>query len=327
MPEPEPRDRLAFVICTERGLLERKSVMLVKSLRAFGGRLADARVLSYSPREGRHPAPRTLRWFHDAGVQAVLEPLNTEWPEYGFGNKVVACAHAEEHASADRLVFLDSDMLILDEPGALLAGDSGAVRLRPVERKIAGSTGSDEHADYWHALFDFAGIDEPLRVETTVGGEEIYGYWNAGIVSAPTAAGFFRRWEQTLRALFEEERIHPMGRDFMDQIALALTVQSHGAGVEELPPGYNVPVGASARAVGGANGLGDPDDIVIAHYHRMFDSVPLHSPLGGWAGWSGYGTLRRIVGESGLVGFPAWLGFRVGLRLRRLRSALGLGGG
>ncbi len=146
-------------------------------------------------------------------------------------------------------------------------------------------------------------------------------------MSGPTGAGFFRTWMETLRTLFEEDRVHPMGTDFMDQIALALTVQRHGAGVEELPPGYNVPVGASALAAGGTNGLGDPDDIVIAHYHGMFDSVPLRSPLEGWAGWSGYETLRRIVAESGLVGLSAWLGFRVGLRLRRLRSALGPGGG
>lgn len=317
MSEPEARDRLAFVICTEAGLLERKSVMLVKTLRAFGGRFADAPVLSYSPRPGREPDPTTLQALRRAGVETVVEPLNLDFADYGFGNKVVACAHAESRYGFRRLVFLDSDIFVLDEPAELWSDDPRAVKLRPVERRLAGSTGADEHAPYWRKLFDRAGVDEPGFVDTALTGERIYGYWNAGVISASPESGFFTAWLRTFRELVEEGLIHPLGMTFMDQVALALTVHAGPYEPVELPPEYNVPVNAWPDP-GSHPDLPTPDELVIAHYHTIFDHFPLRNPLSPWMDPERHRGLSRIIGESGLVGTGGYLRYRLGSRLRSL---------
>jgi len=317
-----PSDRVTFVICTEPGPLERKSVMLVKTLRRFGGRFASCPVLSYSPREGRAPGDDTLDFFGRAGVQPVVAPLNRDFPEYGFANKVFACAHAERERPSDRFVFLDSDTFVLREPAALLADRDDVARLRPVEKRLAGSTGSDENAAYWRSLFEEAGVASPVLVETTLTGERIFGYWNAGVVSGPGRAGFFRHWLDTFRTLIEKDLVHPDGMTFMDQIALALTAHADAYRVRELPPRYNVPVDAHLRA-GGEEPEGSPgerhgcppDEVVIAHYHKIFDRYPLRNPLRDWTRAAGVERLDQIIRDSGFVGLRSYVLHRLHYRL------------
>lgn len=312
------RDRLALVICTEAGVLERKSVLLVRTIRAFGGRFSGCPMLSYSPRPGRLPARSTLHALRELEVECVLEPLNRELPDYGFGNKVVACAHAATILSVERLVFLDSDMCILEEPEALWAEDSDTVKLRPVDQKLAGTDGTDGNATYWERVLGRTGLEGARGVETSLTREEIVGYWNAGVVSAGTRSGFFQEWKDTLLSLVEEDEVHPGGMTFMDQIALAVVVQRSGHPLEELPFGYNVNVGAYAlppeeRSFPVRRPL--PERIVAAHYHKLLDAFPLREPLSAFAPEEIRDELSTLVRRSGLAGPLPYLRHRLHARL------------
>jgi len=317
MLPPGLRDRVTFVICTEPGVLERKSVMLVKTLRAFGGRFAPCPVLSYSPREGRTPHRRTLEFFRRSGVKPVLEPINRRLDHYAFGNKAVACAHAEEHWPRDRLVFLDSDTFVLSEPAHLWSKSPHEVKIRPVEQKLGGSNGSDQFAEYWRKLMHWAGIAHPAYVRTSLTGERIYGYWNAGVISGPGDSGFFRQWLTTLTRLLDEGLDHPAGLDFMDQIALALTLGQESWQPIHLPKTYNVPVGVRPRTPD-RESLPPPEEIVVAHYHKTFDHFPLRNPLEAAMPSGRRPHLKEIIQDSGLVGFKSYVRYRLRSRIRAL---------
>ena len=314
----EMEDRVTFVICTERGILERKSRVLVESLRTFGGRFASSRVLSYSPREGRIPRDETLEFLSGRDVEVILDPLNRDLVDYGFANKVVACAHAEEALDHDRLVFLDSDTLVLREPGEVWTREPGVIRVRPVERKLAGSSGSDEHADYWKRILEWAGVSDPTWVNTTLTGERIYGYWNAGVVAGPCGSAFFRRWFRTLRALVRQDLVHPGGMTFMDQVALALTIHHPDYRLEHLPRGYNVPVNSLPKPEDDAmtdREIPDPGEVAIAHYHKAVDHYPLSNPLLDWIPPAKRARVSQFFRAHGLIGPVNWLRHRLDHRL------------
>lgn len=307
------------MICTEPGNLERKSVMLVKTLRAYGGAYRDCRVISYSPREGRVPSKKTLKFFRENGVETVLDPLNRQFADYGFGNKVVACADAEERFDFERLVFLDSDMFILQEPALLWSDDPAVVKVRPVERKLAGSTGADEYAGYWEKLLQWAGISRPVYVTTSLAGERIFGYWNAGVIDVGTQSGFFSHWLRNFEQLILEGLVHPVGMTFMDQIALAVTVQQQQYSIEELPAPYNFPVNKwLTPPTEGENG--PLQDIVIAHYHKLFDSYPLSNPFSVPIDANEeLKSLEQIISESGFVSLRMHLVNRMNVVIKSLK--------
>jgi hypothetical protein len=61
-PGPMSDDPI-MLICTEGGYLEKQSLLLVRSLRRFGGSLCDMQVHSFAPRPGRGISRETAAEF------------------------------------------------------------------------------------------------------------------------------------------------------------------------------------------------------------------------------------------------------------------------
>src|SRR4051812_14582048 len=108
--------RLAFLACIERGPLEGQAVLLCRSIRRYAGRFRDAPIYAFQPRAGHDIAPATLRTLNELGVVHRGEILNRSFADYPAGNKVFACAYAEESLDHEILVFLDSDTIVTGEP-------------------------------------------------------------------------------------------------------------------------------------------------------------------------------------------------------------------
>src|SRR5271165_7096103 len=105
--------RAVFVICTEPAF-ERKSVLLVRSIRRFAGLLSTAPVYSFSPREGSTISPWVMAEFSRLGVEHSAIVLNQRYTSYGVYNKPFVCAYSERQINADVLIFLDSDQVIFN---------------------------------------------------------------------------------------------------------------------------------------------------------------------------------------------------------------------
>ena len=65
----------AFLICVERGRLESEALLLVESLRAWGGACAQAPVYAFAPRRDHHPEPATVARARGARGPLIDEPL------------------------------------------------------------------------------------------------------------------------------------------------------------------------------------------------------------------------------------------------------------
>jgi hypothetical protein len=264
---------LAFLLCVESGAaLERQSVLLVSSIRRFGGDLAGAPVHAYRPREGPALEAETVEALADLGAQLHEEPLNREFPADPMVNRVYVGLDAEEHLDTDVLVFCDSDAVFLDEPTDLLLGEEADVAVRPVGRVGKGSTGPGHlNEAYWERMYELSGVSERPFVETAVTGERIRGYWQAGLVAVRRSARIFERWLEVLRTMMEEDHLQEGWRNpAIDQLTLAATISGSPERISLLDRRYNYPLQRRALMDSEMQGL-DLDSIVHIHYHRWFN--------------------------------------------------------
>ncbi|WP_165074936.1 hypothetical protein [Paludisphaera rhizosphaerae] len=118
----EARDALepaTIVFCIEAGWLEAEALLMVKSLRKWGGRLGESRVLAVVPRKGTGPSRKSIAALEELNVEVIDGSAFNHRPWYNFNNKVVGVLVAEEVAETPAIVWLDSDVLFLSPPEGL----------------------------------------------------------------------------------------------------------------------------------------------------------------------------------------------------------------
>jgi len=262
---------LRFVLCVEAGRLEGEALLLCRSVRRFGGRLADSPIAAYRPRRGQPLTGETRAALGALGVELIEEEINLEHAFHPIANKVHAAAHAEREFGEGSLAVLDSDSVILGEPDRLELGPDADAAAAPVGKVSEGTTGPDhENEPYWQGLYRLAGVGDPPWIETALRGTRARGYWNSGLVVARRDAGVLAEWLELFRRLLDEERLPPSGRiDNLDQIALALVLSRRPERVATLPWPYNYRITRRGRYRGAA-GNAELAELVHVHYMRSF---------------------------------------------------------
>lgn len=279
---------ILFAACVESGALEQKARLLVRSIRRFGGRWADAPIHTFAPRAGRGIGETTRALFDAHGVVHHDELLNADFDDYGVGNKIFAAARAEELAAEDVVVFLDTDTVLLAEPAELALPDGVDAAVRPVEfhrwgeppvgdarwltrHRRASSAGEDEPGDeYWRRMYELCGVEARPFVETSCDRVRIRAYANSGLVAVRRTAGLFAQWLRDFRTLAAANH-RPWNGDmhYMDQLSLAATLARVWERVRLLDGRYNYPL--VGRPL-----LAEPlrsarlDELVHVHYNRYF---------------------------------------------------------
>lgn len=256
--------------------------LLVASIRRFGGALANIPIYSYAPRRGFDIAPSTRAFFDAHGVTAIDEPLNEFSPEYPLANKVFAAAHAEEHLENETLVFLDTDVFVCEEPAEFREFEGADCVLRPVHRKGIGTAGDgDARFAYWRELYERLGGDVRAsgRVRSTLDGQTILSYWNAGHIATKRRNSLFRAWKDNFTSLYRSMETDTVGRYYLEQASLAATVTILGLNVREFSNSYNYPLPYLIEDYAHPRRLDRLDDITTAHYHELFRTAGVHHPL------------------------------------------------
>ena len=87
----------AFVLCVEEGRLEAQAVLLVDSLRRFGGAYADSPVYAFSPRPARQMSAECRKALTDRRVEVLVEYLISPDEPYGTAARLAVCAWAEKN--------------------------------------------------------------------------------------------------------------------------------------------------------------------------------------------------------------------------------------
>jgi Glycosyl transferase family 8 len=229
--------------CIESGRLEPEVVLMVRTLRAFGGRFANCPVLAIQPRAGPSIANSTARELDKLQVTTIRRPLHHRFDWLGFANKPSAAVIADELAKTRHVVWLDADMLVVKEPSALDAPQYEAHEvLACVEELGPVSSGpGDRFEPFWQAMAEGASVD--IAPFTTAGpsAKRIRLHFNSGVFRFRRGSGFAQRYLELFDKLYAL-RIMPKDDPTMflhEQIIFSIAAGSWQGGFVALDPLYN----------------------------------------------------------------------------------------
>ena len=156
----ESKPSTTFLFCVESGHFESQTLLVIESLRRFGGRFANAPVLAITPRLGPSLTRNTLRRFDELEVTYIRQDVRHPYSWYCYMNKALAAMlAAEEYASTEQIIWLDSDILITGEPELLWLEPDIDFAICSTDKNVGTSGPNDKNEPYWLALSEYYGID------------------------------------------------------------------------------------------------------------------------------------------------------------------------
>jgi hypothetical protein len=222
--------------------------LLIASLRAFGGEMSGCPFWVFD----LAPQDRADQDFDSALAQVIPLDVPKDLLSYHFGDKVYACARAEQLAPAGvhALVWVDPSCLVVNPP--LLYGLAGEIdaALRPVHIRNVGLPETEPLDAYWEKVYETVGVqDIQAVVESFVDGQRIRAYFNTHAFAVNPAEGLLHAWlegfeklagDQEFQAGTCQDNLHQI---FLHQAVLSalLAVWLAPERLRILPPDYNYP--------------------------------------------------------------------------------------
>lgn len=231
---------LTFVCCVEYGRLEQQTLLMIESLRAFGGELASSRLLAVKGRRGPALMPSTLRAFERLNVEFVeAKEGENPHPWLNYANKVVAVQTAERMARTETIAWLDSDIFVLSEPSALLLKDEESFSARREWLPPAMFRGDAHYEPYWRDVCQVLDTSLDALPWCAADGRraEQLAYFNSGLFSWRRGTGFADAYYSAFSKLLRSKLATPEGQFFTaDQVILSPIVARLGLKWRELTP-------------------------------------------------------------------------------------------
>jgi hypothetical protein len=218
--------RYAFVFVCQQGLLEAGALLLAASLkRSLRVELELIAGVPSPPDVWGTPGDLTLELLAELDVR-VVSISNEFGPERPTANKI-DCMRAS--TDADKLVFLDSDILCL-----------GQFEEERFDAPINVVPAYGMSFDQWDAAYRAAGVPMPSTIQPTLMSQEVgLPYFNSGFVAADRDLSFGDAWLASMRAIVEDDNVAPSR--FEDQASLAIAIESLDVPYECLDDRFNWP--------------------------------------------------------------------------------------
>ena len=238
---------ITVVCCIESGSLEENTVRLVESLRRFGGIFQSIPIVAVTPRFGPPLSRRTLLVLDSLNARHVRFRARNSYSWNGFLNKPLALAHIEQSLTTESICWLDSDILVLNEPVLLALSQSEDFLASISDFANNGTNGAGAQEQYWRKVARIVGVDlaSVPWVRTPLDSKRIRAYFNSGVFVYRRNTSFGQHFLKSCLDIFDA-RIKSSADDvfFIDQVALGLTAARMGLRVRYLPLTYNFPIGS-----------------------------------------------------------------------------------
>jgi FkbM family methyltransferase len=293
------RPSFTFVFCAEPGKWEARALLLASSLRLHLGRSVPF-VAAYPKGVGPTSEAETALACLDVQVRFIENPISDSYPH------AFKLAALQVPVETSHLVFLDSDLLCTR-------------RFSP--RKVFGLEAAAKPADLltyplpdspnaWDTVYRSLGMRVPMaRMMTTHSREATVPYYNAGVVSAPVAAGLGRHWQEVAQRLDDLPAV-PGKLPRLDQVSLPLALARAGVKVRLLDERSNLPAHLKQDL--------DPRAWLV-HYHSG-EVLASHPRLAGVA----LRAARLVPGLLEVIAQEADFAFLGYARAPRVSAELGL---
>lgn len=252
-----------FVTVVEpNGALEHQVLLMAESLRRWGGRLANAPILCFSPRF-RPPLQRsTLKGFERLNITYKYTNIKHNYSWYSFANKATAMVAARDACDAKTLVWLDADVLILDEPEEFLKDETEFAAC--LTRGDLATTGPSHPCDeYWKAVCDLYGLDIDELPWVMAQGQQVRYCIQAGVFRVCRVSTIVDHYLGNLEKLMRSQLVASNSVFYNETVALTLAPFTSRATWSELPRSHNFVVSSSMADVE----IAGMDTARVLHYH------------------------------------------------------------
>jgi hypothetical protein len=239
---------ITFVCCVESGWLETQTIRMIESLRRWGGSFASATIYAVTPRFGPPIAKSTRQAFDKFQVEYIYFQNTHQYSWNKFLNKLLALNTVELLAKTEYIGWLDSDLIIVDEPSQLIMSDDKSFVACPSDQLNVSTAGtSDPNEYYWREICKCIDISvETLPwVKSQPEQQPIRFYFNSGVFVYRRCTHFAPHYLETfMRICSSKIASRDFGFFFNDQVALGLTVAKMGIPWDVLPYSHNFAIGS-----------------------------------------------------------------------------------
>jgi hypothetical protein len=259
------------------------TLVLVESIRTFGGRFADAPVRIYTPSNVLKTREKLVQSL--ASLGAEVRPSDAPWEARAvpYAGKVFAAARAEAAAKGafSILVWMDEDTVVLKEPRDLLLVQGKSLGYRPVMHQNIGSLYSEKPDAFWRRVYEKLSVPESavFPMKAVADGKTIRPYFNAGLLAVRPERGLLNAWAEAFSTLYGDPVLvgicekDERARTFLHQAALSGAIMKN-LGRDEmapLPDGYNYPV-FFKETYGADKAFDTLDGVVTLRYDVYFQN-------------------------------------------------------
>lgn len=300
MANPEKGRGLVFAstVFARRGS-ETNALLLAESIRAFAGSLNLAPIWFFTPEHGERLSEAASERLHALDVTLIPFDVDPEVGRFPFTSEAIAAALAESRACgrADLLAWLNSNTIVLQEPGDLVINEGKSLGYRPVHHINIGPRYDEPLDPFWTEIYDLCEVPEdrvfPMR--THVDGLTIRPYFNAGFHVTRPEGKLLSVWRDAYLGVYQEPvlkefyRLDGRYRVFVHQAVFSGVILSTLARneIQELPLSYNYPLHLHGEDVTENRPSGMEELVAVRHegfYEDpgWFEEMPAEEPLKGW---------------------------------------------
>ena len=259
---PENGDTAFVTVVEPNGALEPQALLMAESLRRWGGRLANAPILCFSPRIGPPLHRSTLKGFERLNITYKHNKFNHKYSWYSFTNKATAMVAARNACDAKNLIWLDADVLVLDEPEEFLRDDTEFAAC--LTRGDLATTGPSHPCDqYWKAVCELYRLDIDELPWVMAQGKQVRYCIQAGVFRMCRASAIVDHYLGNLEKLMNSHLVASNSVFYNETVALTVAPFTSRASWSELPRSHNFVVSSSM----GDGEIAGMETARVLHYH------------------------------------------------------------
>ncbi len=256
-------------MCVEAGGFEAMGVRAAQSLRKFGGRFSSCKMYAVTPRRGAALSRSTLAAFDDLGVDYLNVRPSNPYAWYPMMNKPLTVLAAAERSTAEQIVFLDADMVLLSEPNLLQLDDQTDFAAVASDKNIGSASEEDLNTPFWKEICAILGIEfsELPWVHAHRENIDIRIYFNGGLFAFRRTRPFAVAYQQAVARLLDAKLSSQVSDIyFHEQASIGLVAFKEKLRWKALPHVYNYAVG---RKIMDKYEPQKVQQAVVLHYHDM----------------------------------------------------------
>jgi len=267
---------------------------LIESIRTFGGELSGCPIWLFVV----DPQGAPCQGLENSSVQVIPLVVPEFLLRYDFGDKVYACASAEEMAPAGvhSLIWIDLSCLVVNPPVLYKLGNTLDAAVRPVHIQNVGLLTVDPLDAYWKKVYQSVGVEDiDTRVVSFVDERLLRAYFNTHAFATNPVKGLLRRWLACFEELVCNQEFQngacqgKLHQIFLHQAVLSALIASSfdPERVRILPSEYNYPYNLHSSLSPERRARVLNDLVSFTYEDRLLnpdsmDDIEIYEPLKSW---------------------------------------------